>query len=179
MPNHHKVHDLLSAAELAELEAYAREPGRTVDECLAWMTGPERSFNISRGAVANWLRMFLDQERELAIAERTSSAGGLARAFMSAAKDAGGLAIHEAAITQMGQMIFEAGASLSLGGEVTPEDLKDMALALARTMKAKATVEDVRDTLAGRFDAEMSKVTAKREITAEDIAATRKAIFGV
>ena len=59
MSNHFKVHELLNASEMEELETFAREPGRTTDECHQWLL--ERSFTLSRGAVGNWLREFREQ----------------------------------------------------------------------------------------------------------------------
>lgn len=139
MPSHFKVHELLSGAELEQLEAFAREPGRTVDECWDWLT--ERSFNISRGAVGNWLR----ELREQMLKDRTAAGGGLARAFMEATKDAGGLAVHDAAVLQVGQMIFELAVDTAAGGEVKAEDLTKMSLALQRLTLSKARLEKVRE----------------------------------
>jgi hypothetical protein len=66
-----KVHELLSRSELTELEDYAREPGRTIDECLNWLV--KKDFAISRGAVHNWKRQF-DQEDKFRQANDTARA---------------------------------------------------------------------------------------------------------
>lgn len=134
MPNHFKVHELLSAAELEQLEAFAREPGRTVDECWDWLT--ERSFNVSRGAVGNWLAMF----RAQLVTERMTAGGGLAKAMIEAAKTSGGLAIHEANLLQVGQGLFEACQK----DDVDVKTLNQAALALQRLTLAKLRIEDVR-----------------------------------
>lgn len=135
LPNHFKVHELLSPAELAELEAFAREPGRTVDECHDWLL--ERSFALSRGAVGNWLADF----RERTAVDRMRAGGGLAAAVMAAAKVSGGLAVHDAAILQVGQAIFER----TTMGDVDTDELNKMSLALQRLSLSKKRVEEVRD----------------------------------
>ena len=72
MPQHFKVHELLSRVELDQLEAFAREPGRTVDECHEWLQA--HGFTLSRSAVGSWKREFLltDSFRASGAAARSS-----------------------------------------------------------------------------------------------------------
>src|SRR4051794_22339196 len=98
MPSHFKVHELLSRKELDELEAYAREPGRTVDECWIWMT--ERDFAVSRGAVGNW-------KREFDVKDRFRASNALATTMLETAKGAGVVAINDAAMVESSRLLFE------------------------------------------------------------------------
>lgn len=139
-----KVHELLSSAELAELEGFAREPGRTIDECHEWLQA--RGFTLSRGAVGNWISDF----RKQCLVERMNGAGGLAKAFMDAAKDSGGLAVPDAAVLQVAQLVFDTSARLASDGDVDPNDLTKMSLALQRLMLAKARLETVRSEFEDR-----------------------------
>lgn len=138
MANHFKIHELLSASELEELETFAREPGRTHEEILEWLQG--RGFTVGRSSVGRWKQDF-DQRL---IAERMSGAGGLAKAFMDAARDGGGLQIPDAATLQLAQMIFETSARLAASGDVEPSELNQMALSLQRLMLAKGRLEKTR-----------------------------------
>lgn len=54
MSLHHKIVRTLPAAELRELEAFADDRMRTIDECHAWLA--RRGHKIGRTAVGNWLR---------------------------------------------------------------------------------------------------------------------------
>lgn len=142
MSRHFKVHELLDERELEDLRAYAREPARTIDEVHTWLL--ERGYTLSRGAVHNWKQA---NDEEL-IRERMSGAGSLAKAFMEAAKDTGGLAVPDAAVLQVAQMVFEAGTAM--GGKATPGDLNKMALTLQRLMLAKSRLEQTRSEFEDR-----------------------------
>jgi hypothetical protein len=132
-----KILELLNSEELAELEAFAREPGRTGEECHAWLTA--RGFVLSLSAVYGWLADF----REKLQVERFSGASQLAKAIMGAAQGSG-VAINDAAITQIGQMIFTMAGNLSAGGELGVDDLNKLSLAMQRLALAKARTEDTR-----------------------------------
>jgi hypothetical protein len=62
MPSPFKVHELLNSVELEELEAFAREPGRTIDECRDWLKA--RGFALSRSSVGRWLADFKAELRQ-------------------------------------------------------------------------------------------------------------------
>ncbi len=79
-----------------------------------------------------------------------AAGGGLAKAFMEAARESGGLAIPDAAVMQVSQMIFEAASSKAAGGDIDTKDLTQMSLALQRLMLAKARLEDVRGEFVSR-----------------------------
>src|SRR5438046_1431319 len=98
-----KVHELLKdhGEDLAELEAYARDPGRTIDECHTWLLA--KGYVLSRSAVGTWKQSF----DALLMQERFSRAGELAGAIRDAAKSGGAVAIGEAAILQLSQVVFE------------------------------------------------------------------------
>lgn len=175
MSNHFKVHELLDASELEELEAFAREPGRTVDECHQWLQ--VKGFTLCRSAVGGWKQKF-DQ---VLMAERMSGAGGLASAFMKAAQADGGLQIPDAAVLQLAQMIFEKGASLANGGDVQVEDLNHMALSLQRLMLAKARVEKTRTEMQDREHKALAEAgeAAKAGATGEQVVTKVRELLGL
>jgi hypothetical protein len=171
MSHPHKVHELLSRAELDDLEAFAREPGRTIDECHEWLQA--HGFTLSRGAVHNWKRKFDEQ----ALAERMSGAGSLAQAFLSAAKDGGGLAVPDAALLQIAQQVFEAGAS----GAASPDDLNKMALTMQRLTLSKSRLEKTRGDLEARQRKalEAGEQTAKAGGSGEAVLTKVREILGI
>lgn len=130
-----KILELLSAAELAELETYAREPGRTVDECHEWMRA--RGFTLARSSVGNWLSDFKNR----VVAEKFSASSELARAIRDQANTEGGaVAISEGAILQLSQQIFEALAR----SDSEPGDLLKLAIALKTTLAGKEQADSIR-----------------------------------
>lgn len=135
MPSHFKVHELLSRDELDQLEAFAREPGRTVDECWEWLAA--HGFRLSRGAVGNW-------KREFDLTDRFRASNETARALMDAAKGAGTVAISDAATLQMSQMLFEQLAKLQAGGEVSSKELWALSMALKNVVQGKRHVEKLK-----------------------------------
>ena len=172
MPSHFKVHELLSRAELDELEIYAREPGRTVDECHEWMQA--HGFTLSRSAVGKWKQDFDSQ----LMRERLSRSSELAKALKATAVESGATAIADAAVTQLCQVVFEQSSRLEADGLIDPLDV----MRLTRSLKnLTGTKKDVESLLADKFDREMKERQTKRPggmVTPEDIAAARKAIFG-
>jgi hypothetical protein len=152
-----KVHELLKDApgDREALEVFAREPGRTIDECHEWLLS--RGYTMSRTAVANWLADW----REQLMRERMSGSGKLASAFMEAAKSDGGLKIPDAAVMTIAQMIFEHGSTLAAGGEVDAKDLATMSLAMQRLMLAKARLEATRSEFIEREKAAIEAADKK------------------
>jgi hypothetical protein len=63
---------------LEQLEEYARQPGRTGDEVLEWLT--DRKVQTSRAAVYRWLQDFR-------LEDRTRRAGEVARMYLDAARE--------------------------------------------------------------------------------------------
>src|SRR5258705_13812191 len=111
MPRHHKVHELLDERELEDLRAYAREPGRTYDELHQWLL--ERGFTIGRTAVGNWKSKF---DEEL-LADRFRRSGEVARNVVEIAKQ-GAVAVRDAALLQLTQVLFEQTAKLDGDGKI-------------------------------------------------------------
>lgn len=163
-----KVHELLSAAELGELEGFAREPGRTIDECHEWLQA--HGFTLSRGAVGNWLGDFKAQ----IMREKFSRSAELAAQLKSAVSNGEFSNVADAAVMQLVQHVFEQTAQLD-GADA--DTVVKMTQSLRNLVGSK---ERLTAMLAEKFDKEMaSKTAAKKTITAEDIAEARKAIFGL
>jgi hypothetical protein len=175
MPRHFKVHELLTSAELADLEAFAGEPGRTVAELEEWLLA--HGFRVSRGAVWGWKRHF----DERAMVERMNGSGALAKEFMAGVREGGGLAIPDAAVAQMAQMIFESAARMSAGGEIEADDLTKMSLALQRLTLAKSRIESTRAEFEQRQRAaiEQAEKTAAGGGTGASVVATIKQALGI
>lgn len=172
---HFLIHELLNREELEQLESFAREPGRTIEEIGGWLQ--DHGHQVSKSSVGRWKQQF-DQT---CIAERMSGAGGLAKAFMDAAKDGGGLQIADAAMLQIGQMIFEAGARLSAGGDVKVEDLNHLALSMQRLMLAKAREEKTRTEMQTREREAVDKASKLADAggDAKSVVATIKQALGI
>src|SRR4051812_30447551 len=122
-----KVHELLSGDELAELERFAREPGRTIDEGHQWLTEPPRSFNVSRGAVGNWMKAFRDQ----LLKERFSVAGELAKTIQTAVTTDNFEAMAGAASRQLATVILEQVSRLQSEESIDPLELQRMTRSLS------------------------------------------------
>ena len=173
MPSHFKVHELLTRSELDALEAFAREPGRTVDECFQWML--ERGFTLSRSAVGTWKQAFDGQ----LLAERFSNSGELAKALKGAIQGGNFDDIAEAAVMQLTQVVFESSAALQSGGGVDPLDVQRMTRSLNNLIGGKAGLMKI---VASKFERETRKMldaSPGRTLTEEQIGQAAKAVFGV
>lgn len=158
-------------------EAFARDPGRTIAECHEWLQA--RGYVVSRNAVWRWLG---DYRTQLQI-EKTTGASRMATALMETAKQSGGLGIADAAVQQIGQLLFEAAASRSMDDQIDPKDLSTMALSLRHLMSAKASLEETRAEIERQKRDQFDQATkplmqGKREITPADIEQVRKSVFG-
>lgn len=154
MSSHFKVHEVIKdSAELAELESYAREPGRTIDEIHEWLLA--RGYTLSRTAVGNWKRK-LD---EIVMQERFSRSGELARAMQSAIDRGGIEAVAEGATKQMTQVVFEQVLKLEQDGEVDPLDVQRWSLALKRLIGSKREIEDLKE----RYESKQAAAVAEAE----------------
>lgn len=136
MPLHHKIDEELSPEELEELRKFVREVNgtRTVDECHEWVQA--RGYTIGRTAVGNWLQKF----REELVGDRMKAGGALARALIDAAKESGGVAVADAAVMQLAQVVFEKVSA----GDLSTNDVGQLSLAMQRMSLAKKRIEDVR-----------------------------------
>lgn len=135
MPRHFKVHELLSRDELDQLEEFAREPGRTVDECHEWLQA--RGYTIGRTAVMNWKGEFLIQDK-------FRVGGDLARATLEAAKENGVASIADAAGLQIGQMLFEAMVRGQEAGVLDTKDLVNLTAGLKNVITGSRHLEKLK-----------------------------------
>jgi hypothetical protein len=165
-----KVHELLSIGQLAELEQFAREPGRTINECREWLG--QHGFELSQTAVWNWLRAFKEQ----LLAERFRRSSDLAMAMKGAVTSGNFGDVADAAVMQLTQVIFEQAVRLDEEGSVESRDLVNMATALRQAVGSK---QQILKLAAEKFEREAARlVESRRQITADDIAQVRKAVFG-
>jgi len=174
MPQHFKVHELLSREELDELETFAREPGRTVLECFEWLAA--RGFVLSHGAVGNWLAHF----KEELVKERFSRSGELARAIKDAVKEGAAGEVADATANLLTQVVFEQSVMLQGEQKMDPADLERMTRSLKNLVASKGGLMDLRKS---KFETEMKTLASRpaagtAAISAEDIQRAGKAIFG-
>ena len=156
----------LDSNELNKLEAFAREPGRKVDDCFDWLTA--KGIVTSRSAVGRWLKRFREEDR-------MSEAAELADAIHTASKDAGTVDVAGAVNLQLAQRLqfalVKGGDKLALG------DLLKGAMAVNALTNAQGKLNEIKRL--GREELNKLKGAAtKRAITAEDIEAVSKAVFG-
>lgn len=167
---HFEVHTQLTAAELEELEAFAREPGRTVDEIHQWLL--ERGFTMGRSSAGRWMTEY---RKELQ-AQRMGRSAELAAAIKGAVTGGDFGNVADAAVMQLTQVIFEQVTQLDAEGKVKSGDLLNMAIALRQAVGSK---QQILKMVAEKFDKEAGKLAGQRRaITSEDIAEVRKAVFG-
>jgi hypothetical protein len=173
MARHPKVHEELSRDELDRLEAYAREPGRTIDECVEWLQA--EGFVISRSAVGRWKAAF-DAE------DRFKAAADLARGLMDTATSGKGATdIADAANLKLGQMAFEQLVRMQTDEVVSTKDVLGLSLALRNVVATKRGVELVREEMAGRQKkaAEEARKVADAGGSAAQVVAVIQKAFGI
>lgn len=168
MSLHYKVHDLLSAAELAELEAFAREPGRTVDECHQWML--ERGFTLSRSAVGTWKAAFNTTDKFAASNE-------VAKGIMEAAKAGGAVALSDAALMNLSQTLFETTLRLQSDETVSVKDLFAMSMALKTSTSTIGQIRELKEKQAAAVNA--AAQAAREGGSAADVVSKVREILGV
>jgi hypothetical protein len=169
MSHHFRVHEQLSRVELDALESFCREPGRTVDEVVERLAAGGHA--LSRGAVWRW-------KREFDLTDRFHASSETARALMDAAKSGGAVAISDAATLRLSQILFEQLVSMDADpeAEIDTKQLWQISMALRNSI---GSVGAVRKMLAEKFETETKKLLgSRREITDQDIADVRKAVFG-
>lgn len=167
-----KILELLSRVELDALEQYAREPGLTVNDIRGWMQ--DHGHSISRDAAWNWKKEF----DGLVMQERFARSGELARAIKGAVDQQSFGDVADAAVMQLTQVVFEQASQLEANGEIDPLDVQRMTRSLRNLVGSKS---DLVKLLAEKFDREMKKqlgASPERKLTAEQITAAGKAIFG-
>lgn len=169
-----KVHELLKdhGEDLAELEAYARDPGRTIDECHTWLLA--KGYVLSRSAVGTWKQSF----DALLMQERFSRSSELARAIKGAVSGGDFEAVADAAAMQLTQVVFEQAAKLEQDGELDPLDVQRMTRSLANLVGSQLGLKKL---LAEKFDERIAALQKRHpdgQIPPEEIAAARRDIFG-
>lgn len=142
MSRHHRVHELLDRGELDELESFAREPGRTVDEVHEWLQA--RGYTISRSGAHRWLREFLETDRFRASNE-------VARTILDAAKN-DTAAISDAAMLKLGQMLFEQLLRMQEGADeaIQTKELWAASMALKNVVMGKRHIEKLQQEVGER-----------------------------
>ena len=164
---HYKLDSLLSDEDRPEYEALLRRPAVEVDEALAWLEG--RGYEISRSAVHRHKRSF---EETLMEVRRSAE---MAASFAAVAKESGVEGMSEAALLRFSQLSMEHLMQIESGGDMEAGELLKLSMAIRQQV---GSARDLRKALAEKFDREAKKLLTKREITAADIDAARKAMFG-
>lgn len=156
----------LQRSDLEKLEAFAREPGRTIDKVHDYLLA--QGFTASRSAVGNWLKKFRETDRMLEAAE-------LADAIHTASADAGAVDVAGAVNLQLAQRLQ---AALVKGGDkLAIGDLLKGAMAVNALTNAQGKLEELKRS--GKQQLEALKSAAKqRAITPEMIEQVSKSVFG-
>lgn len=143
MSRHFKIHKELKREDLDRLEAFAREPGRTIDECKEWLEA--EGFVVSRSAVHRWKQGFDADDKFRAAAEA-------ARELMAAAAsdEKGAVAIADASALKINQMVFEQMLIAQETGAIETKDLLRLAQAQRHAVLGKRDVERVRKEMQDR-----------------------------
>lgn len=137
MSRPHKIDVIVTdAAERAELEALARSPGVTIDAIYTWLTG--HGYEIGRTAVHNWRSDFRET------LEGVKRSAELAQSFVSVARDAGAVAVSDAAVLRLSQVLMEQSLMLESGGQIDPDDLVKLTASLKNVLQSKAQIEELR-----------------------------------
>jgi hypothetical protein len=98
MPRKPDFYSQMSRDELEKLEAFAREPGRTVDACHDWLLA--QGFTASRSAVGRWKKAF-DETDAL------SAASDLCDAINTAHAELGSVDLNKAMQLQLQQRMAD------------------------------------------------------------------------
>lgn len=172
---HFKVHELLSGPELEELRTFAREPGRTVDEIHQWLL--ERGYTMSRSSAGRWKQQF---DEEL-MCERFSRSGELAAAIRDAASRGGAVAISEAAMLQLSQVIFEQSVKLQADGDVDSMDVRRLTASIKSLMDSTQRAEQIKREFETRQKAavEAAEAATRSGASATAVVDTIKKALGI
>ncbi|QOV90900.1 phage protein Gp27 family protein [Humisphaera borealis] len=156
MAQHSSILKLLTAEDLAELEAFASAPARTIDACLEWITA-KGYVGVSWSAVQRWKQKF-DQLR------RNDAASELAMSVLDAAtRGKTAIDLADASLLTIGRVIFEAASSV----EVDDVDaIRKLATANRNLVATKAGVEMVREEMRKLAEESQRRAVAAAEKTA-------------
>ncbi len=167
MASRHKLPLLLSGDDLASLEAFVRERGRTVDQCHEWVQA--HGYTLHRSAVGTW-------KREFDATDKFEAAADVARGFLAAqASDPVGMA--QATVTKAQQLVFEGLLKMELDGELNVADLKSISVAVKNTMTSQLDADELR----GRQKAAVAEANklAKAGGSGEAVAAKVRELLGI
>lgn len=174
MSQHFKIHKDVSKEDLAKLEEYAREPGRTIDECKIWLEA--EGYVISRSAVARWKDAFHADDQFGAAIE-------VARGMVAtaASDEKGAVAIADASALKINQMVFEQMLIRQATGEIETKDLLRLAQAQRHAVLGKRDVERVRTEMKDRERAALAEAekAAKAGGSGEAVIAKVREILGI
>jgi hypothetical protein len=158
----------MSTEDLEAFEAFAREPGRTVDDCHEWLLA--KGYTPSRSAVGRWKKKFDAQDR-------LRAASTLAADVLATAKDAGAVSIGDAATHTLTQVLFEQLLRMQGDEDVKSGDLVNISTALRGAMSVKKQVNELKAQQADAMKA--AEAMAKSGKSATDVVATIKAALGL
>ena len=144
MAQHPEFYSHFTTEQREEFEDYAIEPGRTIMDCVAWITA-NIGISVPKSNVHR-VKQRLEEEYQ---ARRASEAGSLAKNFMAVIKDSGGLEIPDAATMLLAQRVYEW-ASKADQTLASTKDIANMSLAMQRLMTGKKRIEDVREDMVQR-----------------------------
>jgi hypothetical protein len=174
VPRQFKVEELLNGREMEDLRVYAAEPGRSVDELLDWVL--ERGYTLGRSSVGRWKQSF---DEEL-LKERFSRSGEMARNLVEVAKQ-GAVAVSDAALLQLTQVLFEQMAKLDGDGKIESAELVNLSRALKNAVGTKQGIEDLRQEMQQRQRqaVEEASKTAKAGGSGEAVVQKMRDILGI
>ena len=172
MSRPHAIEERLDAEELEELRAFCRERRRTVDDIYDWVL--LKGYSIARSSAGTWRQKFEGEQMQ----ERFSASGALARSIKGAVAGGDFNDVAEAATAELTRVVFEQALRLQSDGEIDPLDVQRMTKSLNNLVLSKGGLVRL---LAAKFDAELAQRQQARpggQITPEDIAKVRAAVFG-
>lgn len=174
MSRHFKVHDLLNARELEDLNVLARDRSKTIDDLHEWLLA--KGYTLSRGAVGNWKQSF---DEEL-LQERFRRSGDFARSVVEVAKQ-GAVAVSDAALLQLTQVLFEQTAKLDGDGKLDPGELLQLSMALKTAVGTKQGIEKLRVEMRQREAEALAEAqkTAKAGGSGEAVVNKMREILGI
>lgn len=155
----------MTEQSVEQLEERARKPGTTTEEVLEWLT--DLGVKTSRSAVGRFLQDFRVRDRR----DRTAIR---AKAYLSGVQESDPLALAQANERLLEQEVFDA---LSSGDDVRAKSLKDFAAAIRGGVAVKRDLVDLRQRGTQKME-ELKTLASRRRLTADDIEAARKAVFG-
>lgn len=175
MMAHFEVHKQLDADELAELEAFAREPARTVDQVHEWLLS--RGYTMARSSAGRWMTDF----RKRLQAERFGRSAELARAIDGAINRDGIEAVAKGASKQLLQVVFEQAAMLESEGQVDPLDVQRWSRSLKTLIESERHTVKLTDELAELKRKQTAAVAAAEKARASggDVVAVIKEALGI